>query len=366
MTRSSSLSSDQPVRAAILGCGAITELFHAPALRALQQAGRVRVTHVCDPTAERVAAIRNLFPESAVLASLGELADARPEVVVVASPVRYHAEQTIAALEAGAAVLCEKPMAATTEEARQMIRAAERTGRPLAIGLCRRYLASAMSIKQMVDLGVLGRLETFHFQEGYDSKWPAKSPTLFQKQMGGGGVLLDLGVHVLDLLAWWFGMPSDLSYRDDAFGGVEANCDLEMMFPAGLRGRVRLSRDWGLRRYCRIEGERGWIEWEDVNADRLSLKLKGEGHLCNIELRNAGQGARPSTPVGGLRQAFVTQALNIVAAHLKHDAVRVPGTEGIRSLEIIERCYHSTRQPWGLPWFTEQERLAAAQLRRLD
>lgn len=363
LNHSAKIHPKEPVCVAILGCGAITELFHAPALHALEKTGEIRVTHLLDPSPERVARIRKIFPEASALLGLSALSKVGADLVVVASPVQFHAEQTIAALEAGTAVLCEKPMAATLLEARRMLSVVEQTSQLLAIGLCRRFFPTACAIQQMLRSGVLGRLQSFDFQEGNDFKWPALTPSFFQKQAGGGGVLMDLGVHVIDLLYWWFGLPSTLTYKDDAMGGVEANCELHLHFAVGLSGRVRLSRDWPLRRFCRIEGERGSVEWHNVEADKLTLKLKDGHYLWKVNLNNVSPGWRESTPLSGLEGAFLAQAKNIIAAIHGQEPIRVSGTEGIRSLEIIESCYQH-RKLMEMPWFTEAEKQAATVLNR--
>jgi predicted dehydrogenase len=86
-------------------------------------------------------------------------------------------------------------------------------------------------------------VKSFEISEGGQFNWPAQSASFFQKSNSQGGVLADLGVHVLDLLIWWFGMPEKVGYEDDAMGGLEANCRLELEFAGGVSGTVRLSRD---------------------------------------------------------------------------------------------------------------------------
>jgi len=349
----------KPLRSVILGCGAITELFHAPALASLQREGLVEVTHIFDPSPERVQAVRRLLTGAESLSSIDGLTAIRPELVVVASPVRFHAEQSIAALEAGAAVLCEKPMAANVAEARRMIDAAESARLPLAVGLCRRFFEPARAIKRMLECGILGRVKRFEFQEGYDSKWPAQSAAFFQRKAGAGGVLIDLGVHVMDLLAWWFGMPASLEYRDDNYGGVEANCEVKMIYTSGTTGRVRLSRDNSMRRFCRIEGESACVQWNDTDAHQLEFELPARNSSSSIGLQIRGVQTKSVNPVGNLSQAFLAQTMNVIAAREGREAICVTGDEGLRSLQIIDSCY-AQRQTWAMPWFTEAENKAVA------
>jgi predicted dehydrogenase len=189
----------------VLGCGAITERCHAPALRTLVAAGEVEVSHLFDVDSARVRQIQTFLPQARPLDTLEALASTRPELVLVASPVKFHALHAITALRAGAAVLCEKPMAKDAAEAEAMIAAAATTGRPLAVGLCRRFLPAAQEIHRLLGTGLLGRVHRVQAQEGGKFNWPAQSPAFFSRATGGGGVLIDAGVHLLDLLLWWFG-----------------------------------------------------------------------------------------------------------------------------------------------------------------
>jgi predicted dehydrogenase len=344
-----SLSIRKP-RAIILGCGAIAELFHAPAFRALEAVGEVEVTHVFDPSSARVARLLQQFGRAKPLGGLDELEALRPDLVVVASPVQFHAGQSISALQAGAAVLCEKPMAASVHEAQQMLAAAVQAGRPLAVGLCRRFLPAAGAIRELLASGALGAIRSFEYWEGGEFKWPAKTPTFFQKSAGGGGALMDVGVHVLDLLAWWFGDPVDLTYYDDAMGGVEANCDLRLTYSPGFTGRVKLSRDWKIRNGLRIQGERGAVSWSLAEAKRLTLELAGFSRVWDIQVKSPPN----QKDVSGLEGCFIAQARDVLTACRGDAPLLVSGTEGLRSLQVIETCY-ARRRSLPLPWFTAEE-----------
>ena len=229
---------------AVIGCGAVTEAYHGPALRSLERAGVCRVTALFDPSAARVEAIKALFPAASVINSIQDLQSLTPGLALVASPAKYHAAQTVAALEAGWAVFCEKPIAASLDEAEEMIAASQRAQRPLCIGLYRRHLPAVKALRQVLCSGVLGKPVRFEIAEGGPFGWPAASAQFFQKQHAHGGVLHDAGVHVLDLCALWFGDPDGIDYEDDAMGNLEINCRVRLQYPSGLAGEVRLSRDW--------------------------------------------------------------------------------------------------------------------------
>src|SRR5438552_10737474 len=107
---------------------------------------------------------------------------------------------------------------------------------------------------------LIGPLRSIFCFEGGPFDWPVASYRYFSRSEAGGGVLLDIGTHCLDLLIWWFGMPSDITYVDDSMGGIEANCFLVLQY-ADFEARIRLSRDWGQPNLYRLEGDHGSISW---------------------------------------------------------------------------------------------------------
>ncbi len=352
------LTSPRPARVAVLGCGAITERCHAPALRTLVAAGEVEVSHLFDVDPTRVRQIQTFLPQAQPLPHLESLAKVRPELVLVASPVKYHADHTITALQAGAAVLCEKPMAKDATAAEAMIAAAAATGRPLAIGLCRRFLPAAQEIHRLIQSGLLGCVRRVHAQEGAKFNWPAQSPAFFSRETGGGGVLIDAGVHLLDLLLWWFGEPESVDYQDDAAGGVEANCLARLAFPGVPSVELRLSRDTPLKPCVRIEGDHATLDWNALCPDRLVLRTASSPQAWQVTLTPAAPFAPPLPTFEGI---FIEQIRNSIAAARGQAPLLVPGTEGIRSLRLIDQCYRR-RQAWPMPWYEATEQAAANRL----
>jgi predicted dehydrogenase len=345
----------QPLRLALVGCGAISELYYGPALQEACKHTALEVVAFCDPTAARLDALLKFFPEAKGVTNLDELLAFKPDLAVVASPPKFHAAQTNALLAAGVHVLCEKPMASSVAEAESMIAAAKAAKRVLAIGLFRRFFPALQMIQSLVADGSLGKPVSFRFAEGGVFNWPAASASFFQKQHSRGGVFLDLGVHVLDLVCWWFGEPASFTYEDDAMGNLEANSRLALTFPGGLTGEVRLSRDTPMNNRFVIEFERGRVTWKVGDGNRLDIRLNGAPFSFGGELRENG------SPAATYHQSFVKQLLNFAAAARGTEPVLVPGEEGIRSLRLIEASYAQKRL-MPMPWLTEAEMKVAHQL----
>jgi predicted dehydrogenase len=352
----------EPLHLALIGCGAVTEVFYVPALKELEGDRLLRVSVLVDPSAERRAVIGARFPGAERLEGLAAL---RPPVdmAIVASPAALHAQQTMELLRQGVHVLCEKPMAVSSEQCETMIAEATRAKRLLGVGLFRRFFGATGQVQRLVAENVLGRPTRFALTEGSRFQWPARSDSFFRREQAGGGVLLDLGSHVLDLMLWWFGEPSDLEYEDDAMGGLEANCRLRLRYGGGLEGTVRLSRDWTLRSRYYVQFERGWLGWSPADPSTVEIGLSGEFALqARIHRTAELLGQATIGEVGpSYQHSFIRQIESFARSVQGEEPLAVPGAEGMRSIRLIEACYRS-RQLMPMPWLTPRE---AAEARRL-
>jgi predicted dehydrogenase len=317
-----------------------------------------------DPDANRAAKLKLLFGEAGVTTDFAVITGSGIDLAIVASPPRFHADQAIELLTHGIAVLCEKPMAATVAECEQMVRAAEKSRKPLAVGLFRRFFPVNQTIREMIRNQSLGPVKSFEISEGGQFNWPAQSASFFQKSKSQGGVLSDLGVHVLDVLIWWFGMPERVDYQDDAMGGLESNCRLELEFRNGVSGTVQLSRDTSLPNRTIVEFERGWVRCKAVAADEFEIGFPGVPYAARGRLLQPGaQGPHGfrTQPALSYHQSFTKQMRNVVAAVRGEEPVFISGEDGILSMQLIERCYRQ-RKLMPMPWLTESESQTAQML----
>ena len=189
------------VKIGIIGCGGIANGKHLPAL---QQVEEVEMVAFCDIIKERAekASTEYGVAHAGVYEDYQEmLKEEELDVVHVLTPNNKHAEITVAALEAGNHVMCEKPMAKTTEEAKTMIDAAKKTGKKLTIGYQNRFRTDSQYLHEVCQEGELGDI--------YSAKAHAirrrAVPTwgvFLDEQAQGGGPLIDIGTHALDLTLW--------------------------------------------------------------------------------------------------------------------------------------------------------------------
>ena len=190
----------EKVRIGIVGCGGIANGKHMPALSKLKD---VEMVAFCDIVEERAQkAAKQYGAEGAkVFTDYRELLKLNLDVVHVLTPNKSHSPITVAALEAGKHVMCEKPMAINTEEARKMVDAAKRTGRKLTIGYQNRFRPDSMYLKKCVEAGDLGDIYYARALAIRRRAVPTWGVFLDAEQQGGGP-LIDIGTHALDLTLW--------------------------------------------------------------------------------------------------------------------------------------------------------------------
>ncbi|HKF82079.1 MAG TPA: Gfo/Idh/MocA family oxidoreductase [Solirubrobacterales bacterium] len=172
-------------------------------MEALARDGLARVTAVADPRAEALEAAGEVAPRADRAASLEELLEHDLDGIVIATPSGLHAEQAVAALERGLAVFCQKPLGRDREETGRVLRAAREADRLLAVDLSYRHVEALRAARAVVAAGEIGRLHSldlvFHNAYGPDKPW------FTQAELSGGGCLIDLGTHLVDLALWLTG-----------------------------------------------------------------------------------------------------------------------------------------------------------------
>lgn len=190
----------------IIGSGGIARGAHLPGYKALENDG-VRILACADineATARQAAEqfdVPHVFTNYRDLLAMEEI-----HAVSVCTPNYLHMQPTIDALEAGKHVLVEKPLAMNAIEGRAMVEAARRTGRKLQVGFMTRFSATAQALKRFVDAGEMGEIYFARAQAMRRRGIPGWG-VFTQKDKQGGGPLIDIGVHILDLTLWLMGHP---------------------------------------------------------------------------------------------------------------------------------------------------------------
>lgn len=188
-------------RVGVIGCGGIANGKHLPSL---SRQDKVQVVAFCDIIKERAESAAEQYGNAdAVVYTdyLELLKDASIDIVHVLTPNDAHADISIAALEAGKHVMCEKPMAKTAADAKRMAEAAKRTGKKLTIGYDNRFRQDSLYLKKVCEAGELGHI---YYAKAHAIRRRAV-PTwgvFLDEEKQGGGPLIDIGTHALDLTLW--------------------------------------------------------------------------------------------------------------------------------------------------------------------
>lgn len=205
----------KPWRVAFIGAGTIVQRGHIPSF---QRIANVETVAICDLNQTRAKVVAD---EAGIAHVFGDyeqmLAQVQPNVVVVATPNVFHTPMTMAALESGAHVLCEKPLALTYDDAKMMMEKAAAVGRVLNVGTHYRWSTPMRAIKAQVDAGFFGDIYAARTVWQRRAGIPGYGSWFTIKDLAGGGSLLDIGVHALDRALFLMNYPEPVTVSGALF-----------------------------------------------------------------------------------------------------------------------------------------------------
>lgn len=238
----------RPVRLGFLGVGWIG----LARMKALLGTGLADAAAIVDTNEEMVAQARALAGDARAFDSLDAMLEHGVDAVVIATPSALHAQQAIRALDAGVAVFCQKPLGRSAAEVADVVEAARRNDLPLGLDLSYRHTAAVEQIRRLRADGTLGRVHTldlvFHNGYGPDKPW------FYDRRLSGGGCLMDLGIHLVDLALWSLDFPElasvtgHLKRSGEVWSGADASVeDLAVATLVTVDGvLIRVACSWRL------------------------------------------------------------------------------------------------------------------------
>lgn len=238
----------RPLQLGFLGVGWIG----LARMKALLGTGLAEAAAIVDTNTEMVAQAQAFASGAEVFDSLDAMLDRGVDAVVIATPSALHAEQSIRALDAGVAVFCQKPLGRSAAEVAAVVEAARRNDLPLGLDLSYRHTAAMRHIRGLMTDGALGKVHTidlvFHNGYGPDKPW------FHDRRLSGGGCLMDLGVHLVDLALWSQDFPQVASaaghfkWAGEPWNGSDASVeDLAVATMVTQDGTlIRLACSWNL------------------------------------------------------------------------------------------------------------------------
>lgn len=332
----------EKVRVGVIGCGSIAQHRHLPEY---QFNPNVELVAVCDINQERSLEVAEKYGVLSYTSYEELLDSSKVDAVSVCTPNYLHAPISIAALEAGIHVLCEKPMATSKQEAEAMIAAAKASGKKLMIAHNQRFVPSHQKARQLIQSGEIGKIYSFRtaFGHGGPEGWSVegKEGWFFQKEKAFVGAMGDLGVHKTDLLRYVLGeeiveVGSFVETSAKDFADVDDNAVCVLKTESGIIGTLAASWAYVSKEdnSTIIYGEKAILRLEDDPTSSLVVQY-ANGEVVKYEL-----GKIQSNDEGGQRNSHVIE--KFVDSILKGQEPPVPGEEGMKSLAVILAALESS------------------------
>jgi len=329
----------------IIGCGSICIKRHAPETANSSEA---KLFGVFDIIKERAQSISEKYG-CLIYDSVEQLInDGNLDIVIVATPNKYHAEYTIAALNAKKHVLCEKPMAGNLEDAKKMIDTAKKNNKKLMIGQNQRLVDAHIKAKKILESKELGKILSFQTVFGHRGaeKWCVdknSSTWFFNKEQAIFGAMGDIGVHKADLVRWLIGeefkevssfiTTRDKKYDNGEYIDVDDNAVCILRSESGILGTIAVSWTYygGESNATIFNCEKGalWI----FSNDKYPIIIKyADGTETKIKMGTISTNEKQEA--SGVIDILINSILN-------NSKVLIDGYEGYKALEIIVNCVKS-------------------------
>lgn len=325
------------IRLGVLGTGAISQIVHLPILTDRED---VLVHAVSDPDPHKARTIAERFGVSRVLSEEEILEDPEVRALVISTPNHLHQEQAIAALESGKHVLVERPLAFTGRGVQEVLDAAGRAGRAVAVGVSHRYRPDVGALRSFVAGGELGRV--FAVRSAWlNRKIPLARVTWRQRlEEAGGGALMDLGVQALDLSLWLVDYPDVKRVMAVTRKGeheVEDSASLMLVADGGITFQVEVSSSYYAdedRHYLRVMGSEG-----SGSLPPLQVQKQLGGRPMDVTPERPAARSRENPFTSAYRRQldhFVRTVSGEAAAPLPREQVQL--------MSLIEAAYRSAGQ----------------------
>ncbi|MGD7052923.1 Gfo/Idh/MocA family protein [Sutcliffiella horikoshii] len=334
------------LRMGIIGVGGIAQNRHIPTFLKMQE--KVTITAISDVNEKTAKMVGEKFGIAQVYAHYADMFE-HVDAVTICTPNKFHAEITIAALEAGLHVFCEKPMAMRPDECEAMIAAAEKSGKQLAIAYHYRFMKESVAAKRLVDADEIGRPIVARAKGMRRRKVPGWG-VFTNKELQGGGSLIDYGCHLLDLSLWLLGNPKPVEVMGTTYNELSKMPGQVNQW--GSFDHETFEVDDHVTAYIKFEGgasllfETSWSA--NVKGDEESVSISGISggvDLFPFHLNQMKHGMLLNTEadwVPGEDDPSIPQAENFINSCLGHEELIVQPQQAMQVSLIIDAIYRSS------------------------
>jgi len=324
------------VKLALVGCGNIGQVVHLPILEKMAD---VEIVAIVDPDKRKAQAVAQRANIKHFFTSLDALLDSgvseEINAIDICTPTDTHRPLALQALQAGKDVLVEKPISRTAKEAKDMVDCAEKYDRKLMVGMNNRFRPDTMMLKTFIEKKELGKV--FYIKSGWLKRQADISTWQQQQAKSGGGVILDLGIAMLDMAMWLLNYPKVLTVSADSYKQFTKNVEDSAAFFARLEGDVTFTTEisWTFQRegdffYCNVFGNEG-----AAFINPLKVMKNVHGNLVNLTP------AKPQTPVSLYKKSYENELRHFINAVKGLVPLISTGQEAARRMTVVEAIYQS-------------------------
>ena len=320
------------IRIGMVGAGAIAQIAHLPVLRRMKG---VQVVGICDFDGAKARALAQRLGVTSWFTDIEELLEfGKVDAAVICTPNHLHEAHALAALAAGAHVIVERPMALSSAGVARVLKAAEKAKRNVLVAMNHRFRADVQAVHKFISGGELGAVTTV--RTGWHVFRAAKHQLGWRgrRAESGGGVMMDLGLPMLDLAIWIAGRPAISRVSAHLSGGGQVD---EL-------GGAQLYAETGASIYCDVswhfvgDGERFWLDLQGTkgSASIAPFKVFKELHGAPVDV----------TPTGAVgREHHFTQSYRsewaYFVAGVRGEVTLVPPEDQLRLHRVLEAIYRS-------------------------
>lgn len=317
------------IRFGILGCGDVTEKKSGPAFKKVEGADLVMVMRRDEAKLKDYATRHNIqsYTTDYELLLQNESIDA----VYIATPPKWHHFYTLEAAKHKKAVYVEKPMALTTQECKEMIEACKQEGVPLYVAYYRRGQEKFKKVKTLIESGLLGPIRSFHYC--YSCQSPQFNPDrawLMAKEEAGGGLLYDIGSHMIDMILFLLGEVDSIKGCSNNQGkNYEVN-DITtgfLTFKSGVQGSLQLTFNTDVKEdVLKIIGDKGFIQCSIMSNEAVLLVAGDTRETFSFE------------EIEHVAQPFIQLVVDQIHGLNDLDNTGISGLKTQEVLEVLNRC----------------------------
>jgi predicted dehydrogenase len=260
------------------------------------------------------------------------------DAVIIATPTSTHKDIAIDCLNAGKDVLIEKPMARTYQEAKQIVDAAKKNKRKLMVGMNLRYRPDTMLLRSFINTKEIG--EPFYVKCGWIRKQSSNEKWFTKKEESGGGVIIDLGIHILDLALWLLDYPEISYVSSQNFHHYTKNVEDTSISCVKCKNSavINMEVSWSLpvekdHFFLEVYGTRGSFS---INPFRIYKKV--ENDYINLTPTQV------DSPTVLFKKSYLNELKSFIGAIKGLNPVFSPGEEAMQRMKIIEAMYESAEK----------------------